>query len=829
MINRYINALKNINYFFVCLIILMSQLVACNDNSNDKPIAVLNVRETGNMPAMLAIDATDSTPGESNAFTAFTISIKDNDSDALLKQIIIEDNFDNSIKHVLPIENTSLVKPLDDTLKRKNIKGDYLITLMVATTNGLIDSTETVINIGDVWLNHVASEEREADITNCSDSEIHCSFGDNDSDSDSNVLSTCYMSDSCKVVDLTDVLSNAQDSNPDANLTIHSPLAIGLYGAVGAAGCKNTNVNGDGGDGGFTQIFTTINTYQFKNSYEDNPYNLSFYLGDTGSCRGYKALSHDASGGDGGSSSLMSFTSGNTEQTSFLKEEILAVAGGGGGGGGGGTLTNIVHAPGGDGSRNLYRAESEFTVEDGGDCYYEGDTCGDGGIGDLDNIGGYGGYGYSGDGTPMWLNGTPPVSDYGAGENADYDSDTGGINNPGAGGGGAGGGGAGYKESFYYDAIVKITYHGGGGGGASLVSPSDLFFTAFSPDGRESQRTTGELYFYFFDTPETECELDDKRVVCTITGASFEGVYALSLDYIIAKAMSVSSDFAIDKDTTMWLQAYGSASGQSVHQAYFEDTDTIGQGGFAQTVTSYNDLSLNEQSQNNTLFVYFAEQPDNTLMNTAEGGSATIVSFSDALDSDTVSDNVEQLIVLAGGGGGAASSGGEDNAYKIDSGNRGGIAIASLDENVYGIGSGDAGGGPCSDTDNSPCGGDYTNANSGQDGVGGLGGVDGDQIAEWANVTPNLVDTDMGRGGNIDSGKECDNGPPYYLGAGGGGYGGGASGYCLNASGHAGSGGGSYALLSTQTDDDAPSSTDTSTIPDYTGDGKVVIVFNPNN
>lgn len=850
-------AIKKFLFLFVLLI------YGCSDDKNDNTQLSLQVRELSTFPGMLSIDPTASRTD--SQFLLFNIKIYNQATNTLVNEFTIEDDFKHTILHKLVVNKYSTSKGLNESQTLKNVQGNYLVVLTaIMADRNTVQISKSITIDSEIWHTHQSTSdtsstnESDTDDTSKCDTNVYvCSINSEDDDYIACVIDLDDTDDTCLHAKLgTDgILGAAQtaaesfidDNSDNADFTWDfspdkdSPLAIAAYGAAGADGGEGSQggAGGAGGMGGFTQVITSINEYRARNNDSSSLY---FYVGEKGGSTDYQSASKYASGGDGGSATILAFS----KLTDTIQEtDLISIASGGGGGASSSddaeysssnlvTLVPIYTLDATDGNQTLLLPYTDYTyaAADSVELIDFDKSCADAGSSDGSELGGRGGAGNSN--YPTWSNSddiTTSLDGDGAGGDANYDESN--TYNSGAGGGGAGGGNAGEgggAGDLYYCA-------GAGGGSMVTSSTSDIVFTTGEEDSNNSD---GKLHFYFINDKESYeyCELDEDdntKIVCTYAADEVGSRYTINLA-ILASALEDEYQVTIDEDTTpIWIQAYGTASNQSYLMNHNDDTDNLGLGGFAQTITSLS--GFQELNEDSLLYFYVAEQIENNtsiedLNYYALGGASTIVSFTDDLSTDTAL--WTSLLLVAGGGGGAATGAGSDgNSYYYNSGYDGGTAITTGNHShQIGEGKGPAGGGGDDCDLTYACGGSQSGGNAGQDGIGGLGGLynstddDYDLFNTWSNATPILANDDDGQGGEVSTSLDGCSDTPEYKGIGGGGFGGGGSGSCSNDSTHAGSGGGSFSYKFTLTDgdDEAPTS-----MPDNDSyHGKVVITFNTN-
>ena len=384
-----------------------------------------------------------------------------------------------------------------------------------------------------------------------------------------------------------------------------------------------------------------------------------------------------------------------------------------------------------------------------------------------------------------------------------------------------------------YTASLKVEMNGSATAASGNQEGASRLLGESETDAETSDTETSQTLEVDFSSDADlssgggDCDLicskssDSDQVVCTLSSTA-DGCYSIDIkNDVMAAAAELNSD--IDDSTNIWIQAFGASGGSGSTGCIFESGGSGGKGGFAQTITTVSDFYSTWGGT--TIYYYLGSEGSNDSSGGA-GGSSTIVSTIDPSDDNYLT--TDDLVVLAGGGGGAGMG------YCFGTGKSGGDAgFAFADETGPASASGSdgegdfAGSGGNSDGDGgggSGNGEDYV----GLDGESGIGGQGGDSAGttalgtsacqsgpSWVNQDP-ILDDDAGAGGN--SGY-CPSG------GGGGGYGGGGGsgdtdGYYTCG----GGGGGSYAPSSTTSDSDAPTEDDET---GNSGDGYVVITFNP--
>lgn len=283
---------------------------------------------------------------------------------------------------------------------------------------------------------------------------------------------------------------------------------------------------------------------------------------------------------------------------------------------------------------------------------------------------------------------------------------------------------------------------------------------------------------------------DDTKVGCTFDfdTSSCSDIYTLSLADLLSTAQYQNSD--VDEDDALCIRAFGAAGkdGSDYDFIWTNSGGDGGDGGVAQTITTYSELS----SQYTDLYYILGYD-----------GSSTVVTGVD-FSSDTDID-VDGVIVSAGGGGGGGEASifgtggdGGDGAM-VDSSAESLCAFGVGDDGDTGIDEGGAGGGTSDQVD---CSGDMTNYvsdlalgglgySSGYDGSDGLGGLS--YSSSWFNASD--FSDDYAGDGNGGENKVW--GISTSGGNGAGGVGGGEGGY----GGGGGGGAGSFATGATVTSD----------------------------
>lgn len=284
---------------------------------------------------------------------------------------------------------------------------------------------------------------------------------------------------------------------------------------------------------------------------------------------------------------------------------------------------------------------------------------------------------------------------------------------------------------------------------------------------------------------------------------------------------------SVTGDTVLWLQAWGADNFGINKQAY---------GGFAQTVTTINDL-MGRGIQ--TLHFYLGAQgssPGGSEAGGETGAASTIVTGQDLTLTPAQQPDFNQVLLIAGGAGGTGGCDSECMAGCLSpgAGGDGGVAIATTLE--AGSGQGQKGGDSGGFGGHDGIGGSGVYNGKGLDGVGGRGGISGEGDGgnggvafnpEWYNTgATNLTFTSgQGQGGGNDTSLCADGG-----GGGGGGWGGGGGGYYGNENGApgGGGGGGSYAIQSTKSDGNAPTTRQNKPGSTSYRDGFIQLVFDTN-
>lgn len=315
-------------------------------------------------------------------------------------------------------------------------------------------------------------------------------------------------------------------------------------------------------------------------------------------------------------------------------------------------------------------------------------------------------------------------------------------------------------------------------------------------------------------------------VTCELAApGQLTAISSVNLNDVLTQVQETNSN--ITSNTVMWMQAWGGGGGQS------KDYNHAGAGGFAQTVTSIEDL---ENQGVDVLYYYLGNGGSYSGASGGSGGAATLVTGQNLLLDPSTAPQLSAILMIAGGGGGSGAYGGTNGCFGISPqyGGSGGVAIAKTGQYGEGIGQGGDG------TDSSYSGrgggqgiggGAAAGGEPGYSGVGGNGGhggagYDGSYSTPgWYNTGATSLTFTTGQGGFGDnkSGGSCNTGG----GGGGGGWGGGGGGQHGNQTVHAGSGGGggSYAQASTEADGNAPT---TEPSDPYTEHGFLQFVFDLN-
>lgn len=335
---------------------------------------------------------------------------------------------------------------------------------------------------------------------------------------------------------------------------------------------------------------------------------------------------------------------------------------------------------------------------------------------------------------------------------------------------------------------------------------------------------------YAVDPCDATCSLESGgsgQVVCALSTSCNQAILWTNLT---TRANALNT--AIGINTTMWIQAFGASGGDGTDQVFGGDSGAGGKGGFAQTITTSNVLA--NATGSGILYYYLGQAGSHDDSGGSGGGSTIVTSFE---PSGSLPHN--QIILIAGGGGGGGEGSADySGAQRGGGGADGGYAYSDqVGQTATGAGgnawddsfytpaftvSGEGGGGTgCAE--GVACGG--AGYHAGYQGFGGASGGSGSESSKgWINGGPDLA---------VNAGKGADGGNPNSCGGGGGGggYGGGGSGSIWGtlSSGadeyrcYGGGGGGSFAMASTTTDGNAPSSYIANN-----GNGEVLVTFDPN-
>jgi len=545
-----------------------------------------------------------------------------------------------------------------------------------------------------------------------------------------------------------------------------SPVAVQLraWGGTGEDG-----VDFAGGVGGFSA--TAL-------SSDSLPDNLLAYLG-----RGF--TSNRANGGSSTVLTAMPLSSVSEPEnvTDPGTVGILLLAGGGGGGPGARGAVAIASTSRAASARG---GTHDSSAGEGGNQ----DGLGTGSGGGTDGIGGHGGGGvdWNRDGALI-----QPDS-WGAGK---------------GGGSGLSGGGGGFGGAAGGSAA------GGGGGWAARATVSGNLPSSNSVPDSPGDRQGGVQLLY--NEPNTDgtanCYTEDAG------GGRTNGVCELIAGTVF-DLTELPALVGASPSSVIWIQAWGGRGGRG-KGSDAEPGGDQGTSGFAQTVTTID--SYQSTFGTTSMHVYLGGA-DSSGHNAGKGGAATIVSSVDLTAQQTSIGASGNIVLVAAGGGGGSHAQPTHSGHK---GGAGGVAIATTSGNANGCGSSGGSGGGSGAHGKGGCGGSggdgggSNDSHNGRDGVGGYGGsvhAGGSQTSPqgWTNKTPSEVGDD-GRGGNGG------NGNGGVGGAGGGGYGGGGGGNGGGSTyaGGGGGGGGSWAIRSTHSDSNAP----TSRPSPGQSDGLVAIVF----
>ncbi len=435
--------------------------IGCDDNNdgNQSPTAVLTAAESTQVPGRVVMDASDSFDPDGEIIS-YTFRIDDLNGDTVAGPVTSFDVPEGSLDSVL-------LPP-----------GDYIAFLTVTDNNGKTDTVEAAVSHdSDVAFGTASSgvsafkELPGVQARKLESFTIGCSRYNSDS------LVTCVLGTEVSTMDMIDdILPIAQII--DSNIDDLTPIWIQAWGAKGGGGSDSfvgcsfiSGCGGNGGLGGFAQTLSAVGNFRDLFIW---PSRIYYFLG--------KAGSHDIVGGQGGTSTLVTFKNLENTDTSDLnlENDVLLIAGGGGGGGGsglsddgdrgkdGGTAIAFGGVPGtGAGVNSGKCTGGSDSGEGAGGRAGNNDS-----TGGSSGIGGNGGQPQAGLGTffnTTWLNGTPNVGGNGQG------GDAGSVSQGGGGGGGYGGGGGeggGFTSSC--DPGGSDCPGFGGCGGGSFANSKDF-------------------------------------------------------------------------------------------------------------------------------------------------------------------------------------------------------------------------------------------------------------------------------------------------------------------------------------------------------------------
>ena len=344
-------------------------------------------------------------------------------------------------------------------------------------------------------------------------------------------------------------------------------------------------------------------------------------------------------------------------------------------------------------------------------------------------------------------------------------------------------------------------------------------------DTAETTFTMKSAVVYSVDDCDATCSLasgGSGQVVCSLPASCNQAILWTN---IITQANPLNS--SIDENTTLWIQAIGAAGGNGTDAVFGGGSGAGGKGGFAQTVTTSTELA---NKFGTGIYYYYLGQAGSHDDSGGSGGGSTIVT---SYEPDGSLPHSEIVLIAGGGGGGGEGSAFYSGSLTGGGGGNGGFAYSNqVGTSATGVG-GNAfddsmdhwsglGGGGTGCTEGVACGGG--GYNTGYQGFGGASGGSGSEGSKgWINGGPSLAP---------NAGKGAEGGNPASCGGGGGGggYGGGGGGtadgtlptYGDKYRCYGGGGGGSYAMPSTKTDGDAPTSH-----AGNSGNGEVLMIFNP--
>jgi hypothetical protein len=343
--------------------------------------------------------------------------------------------------------------------------------------------------------------------------------------------------------------------------------------------------------------------------------------------------------------------------------------------------------------------------------------------------------------------------------------------------------------------------------------------------------------------PCTNVTADGDQVVCWLVVPSTVSntvttLSSVNLQSLINQLQLVPPDrcapcASITANTVLWLQAWGAENWGLNMRAH---------GGFAQTVTSISDL-MGRGIQN--LHFYLGAQgraPGGSESGGETGGAATIVTGQDLTLTPAQEPDFNQVLLIAGGAGGGGGCNTNCTGCPTPGvGGDGAVAIATTTQNGAGEGGQGWGNGVGGWGGHGGVGGSGVFGGHGSNGVGGRGGfggegADGNVVVfnpAWYNIPPTQLTftSGQGQGGGGFGGdaKSCAAG----AGGGGGGWGGGGGGTGGVQNGNlthpgGGGGGGSFAIRSTRSDGNAPTTRQAKPGSTSFKDGFIQLVFDTN-
>ena len=464
---------------FFAFLIVLTGAIACDNDDNQSPTAVLTASESTLVPGRIVLDGSMSFDND-GVIISYTFSIEDSNGDTVAGP---ETSFD-----VPEGSKDSFILPA----------GDYMAFLTVTDDNGDTSTAEAAIShdsevfFGDESINKFSLETMTKLPTNNT-----CSR------SSGGTLITCVLGTGSSSVDLSDLVNLLKNHvNPGTIFWIQA------WGATGGNGTSQTADGGVSGRKGFAQMSSQLENFSSRFGTST----IFYYIGQQGT--------HDSScgqsGGQGGQSTLVTVKNLETTSTSDLNrdDDVVLIAGGAGGGGGatglakghdgrdGGTAISALCC----GFGPTIGAGGSGSQEDGDNCT-GGSSSGDGAggasgdnfcfqcnaTGGTDGIGGTGGKSSCLNRNNDWLNGTPQTGANGTGGNAStaiFNID----GNGGGGGGGYGGGGGNVGNDhrlFKCDSIDGQDCPGFGGcGGGSYAAA--VFFVTDAPNSYVANTDSGD-------------------------------------------------------------------------------------------------------------------------------------------------------------------------------------------------------------------------------------------------------------------------------------------------------------------------------------------------